>query len=143
MILAIGLQNVPEGTSVAIPMAEAGFSRTSQFWAAVLTSAPQPVGAVLAFLVVEHVRGLLPASFAFAAGAMLALVAFELVPQAFGAESPAGCGRRKPRRGSSDARARGDCRRLGLRPFPGRHCGNPASARRLATDGVGAQVTES
>jgi ZIP family zinc transporter len=83
VILAIGLQNVPEGTSVAIPMAEAGFSRASQFWAAVLTSAPQPVGAVLAFLVVEHVRGLLPASFAFAAGAMLALVVVELVPQAF------------------------------------------------------------
>jgi zinc transporter ZupT len=39
---------------------------------------------VLAFVVVDHVRGLLPASFAFAAGAMLALVAFELVPQAFG-----------------------------------------------------------
>jgi ZIP family zinc transporter len=84
VILAIGLQNVPEGTSVAIPMAEAGFSRSRQFWAAVLTSVPQPVGAVLAYLVVEHVRGLLPASFAFAAGAMLALVAFELVPQAFG-----------------------------------------------------------
>src|SRR5262245_9906189 len=84
VILAIGLQNVPEGTSVAIPMAEAGFSRASQFWAAVLTSAPQPVGAVLAYFVVEHVRVLLPASFAFAAGAMLALVALELVPQAFG-----------------------------------------------------------
>jgi ZIP family zinc transporter len=84
VILAIGLQNVPEGTSVAIPMAEAGFSRASQFWAAVLTSAPQPVGAVLAFLVVAHVRGLLPASFAFAAGAMLALVVLELVPEAFG-----------------------------------------------------------
>jgi len=84
VILAIGLQNVPEGTSVAIPMAEAGFSRSSQFWAAVLTSAPQPVGAVLAYLVVEHVRGLMPASFAFAAGAMLALVVIELVPQAFG-----------------------------------------------------------
>ena len=27
VILAIGLQNIPEGTSVAIPMAEAGFSR--------------------------------------------------------------------------------------------------------------------
>jgi ZIP family zinc transporter len=84
VILAIGLQNIPEGTSIAIPMAEAGFSRSSQFWAAVLTSAPQPLGAVLAFVVVDHVRGLLPASFAFAAGAMLALVAFELVPQAFG-----------------------------------------------------------
>jgi ZIP family zinc transporter len=87
VILAIGLQNIPEGTSVAIPMAEAGFGRSSQFWAAVLTSAPQPIGSVLAFLVVEHVRGLLPASFAFAAGAMLALVAFELVPQAFGSNS--------------------------------------------------------
>ena len=32
VILAIALQNVPEGTSVAIPMAEAGFSRASQFW---------------------------------------------------------------------------------------------------------------
>ena len=84
VILAIGLQNVPEGTSVAIPMAAAGFTRAQQFWAAVLTSAPQPFGAVFAFLVVEHVRALLPASFAFAAGAMLALVAYELVPQAFG-----------------------------------------------------------
>jgi zinc transporter, ZIP family len=81
VILAIGLQNIPEGTSIALPMETAGFSRSRQFWAAVLTSAPQPVGAVVAFLVVEHVRGLLPASFGFAAGAMLALVAFELVPQ--------------------------------------------------------------
>lgn len=42
VILAIGLQNVPEGTSVAIPMDGAGFTRAQQFWAAVLTSAPQP-----------------------------------------------------------------------------------------------------
>jgi ZIP family zinc transporter len=83
VILAIGLQNIPEGTSIAIPMEAAGFRRSQQFWAAVLTSAPQPLGAVVAFLLVEHVEGLLPFSFAFAAGAMLALVAVELVPQAF------------------------------------------------------------
>jgi ZIP family zinc transporter len=83
VILAIGLQNVPEGTSVAIPMDTAGFTWGRQFWAAVLTSAPQPVGAVVAFLLVEHVRALLPFSFAFAAGAMLALVVVELVPSAF------------------------------------------------------------
>jgi ZIP family zinc transporter len=84
VILAIALQNIPEGTSIALPMEMAGFSRSRQFWAAVLTSAPQPIGAVAAFLVVEQVRGLLPASFGFAAGAMLALVAIELVPQALG-----------------------------------------------------------
>jgi ZIP family zinc transporter len=81
VILAIALQNIPEGTSVAIPMAEAGFSRTQQFWAAVLTSAPQPLGAVVAFALVETVSSLLPVSFAFAAGAMLALVVADLLPR--------------------------------------------------------------
>ena len=83
IVLAIGLQNIPEGTSVAIPMQAAGFTRSQQFWAAVLTSAPQPVGAVVAYLAVEYVAGLLPFSFAFAAGAMLSLIAVELVPQAY------------------------------------------------------------
>jgi ZIP family zinc transporter len=83
VILAIGIQNVPEGTSVAIPMQEAGFGRARQFWAAVATSAPQPVGALVAFLAVEEVSGLLPFSFAFAAGAMLALIVVEMLPKAY------------------------------------------------------------
>ena len=83
VIRAIALQNVPEGTSVAIPMESVGFGRAQQFWAAVVTSAPQPVGAIAAYLAVEVVDGLLPFSFGFAAGAMLALVLFELAPQAF------------------------------------------------------------
>jgi ZIP family zinc transporter len=83
VILAIAIQNVPEGTSVAIPMAAAGFSRTRQFWAAVATSAPQPVGALIAYGLVEQVEALLPFSFAFAAGAMLTLIAEELLPSAY------------------------------------------------------------
>jgi ZIP family zinc transporter len=82
VITAIAVQNIPEGTSVAIPMAAAGFSRTRQFWAAVASSAPQPVGAVIAFLLVERIEPLLPFSFGFAAGAMLALVLMELLPEA-------------------------------------------------------------
>jgi ZIP family zinc transporter len=81
VILAIGLQNVPEGTSVAIPMNEAGFSRSQQFWAAVLTSAPQPLGAAIAYALVETVESLLSISFAFAGGAMLALVVTDLLPR--------------------------------------------------------------
>jgi ZIP family zinc transporter len=82
VILAIAIQNIPEGTSVAIPMEASGFGRSQQFWAAVGTSAPQPVGALIAFVAVEQVTALLPFSFAFAAGAMLALVAAELAPPA-------------------------------------------------------------
>jgi ZIP family zinc transporter len=82
VIVAIAIQNIPEGTSVAIPMAAAGYSPASQFWAAVATSAPQPIGAVVAYLLVREVSALLPFSFGFAAGAMLALVVLELLPQA-------------------------------------------------------------
>lgn len=83
VILAIGIQNVPEGTSVAIPMAVAGFGRSRQFWAAVATSAPQPIGALIAYLLVREISALLPFSFGFAAGAMLALIVAELLPQAW------------------------------------------------------------
>ncbi len=82
VILAIGIQNVPEGSAVAIPMGKAGYGFWQQFAAAVATSLPQPVGAVIAYLAVERVSGLLPASFGFAAGAMLILVAVELLPDA-------------------------------------------------------------
>jgi hypothetical protein len=82
--------HIPEGTSVAIPMAEAGFGRGRQFWAAVATSAPQPVGALLAFLAVEEIGGLLPLSFAFAAGAMLELIVLEMLPTAFAGRPRAG-----------------------------------------------------
>lgn len=50
-----------------------GFSTRDQFWAAVATSLPQPIGAVAAYLVVEAAEPLLPVSFGFAAGAMLAI----------------------------------------------------------------------
>ncbi|MFN8161125.1 MAG: ZIP family metal transporter [Solirubrobacterales bacterium] len=83
VILAIAIQNIPEGTSIAIPMSVAGFSRSRQFWVAVGTSAPQPIGALVAYALVSEVKALLPFSFGFAAGAMLALIFVELLPQAW------------------------------------------------------------
>ena len=82
IVVAIAIQNVPEGTSVAIPMEAAGYRPWQLFWAAVGTSAPQPVGAVIAYLLVAEVSALLPISFAFAAGAMLALVLISVLPDA-------------------------------------------------------------
>ena len=82
IVIAIAVQNIPEGTSVAIPMTYAGSSTTRQFWAAVGTSVPQPVGALAAYALVEEITALLPVSFGFAAGAMLALVGLELLPAA-------------------------------------------------------------
>jgi len=83
VLLAIAVQNVPEGTVTAIPLALEGAGRGRQVAAAIGTSLPQPLGAVLAFLLVEEIAGLLPVSFAFAAGAMLALVATDVAPDAW------------------------------------------------------------
>jgi ZIP family zinc transporter len=83
VIAAIAIQNVPEGTATAAAMAPAGYGRCKQFWGAVLTSVPQVPGALLAWVAVEQVSGLLPVSFALAGGAMLALVVVDLLPDAW------------------------------------------------------------
>lgn len=79
---AIAIQNVPEGTSVALPLASEGASGSQLFWAAVASSSPQVPGAVIAYLLVGWIAAILPFSFAFAGGAMLALVVVELGPEA-------------------------------------------------------------
>ena len=81
VITAIAIHNIPEGTSIAVPMSQAGYGFGRQFWAAVATSIPQPIGAVIAYLLVEQIAATLPISLGFAAGAMLALVVVELLPQ--------------------------------------------------------------
>jgi len=83
VITAIAIQNVPEGTATAAAMQPAGYPATQQFWGAVLTSVPQVPGALVAWLAVEQIDGLLPASFALAGGAMLALVVVDLLPDAW------------------------------------------------------------
>ena len=110
IVVAIAIQNVPEGTSTAIPMATAGFGCWAQFWAAIGSSIPQPIGAVIAFLLVERSTALLPLSFAFAAGAMLALVVVSVFPDALRAQRRDAYPRSRARRcfhGRLQRRARG------------------------------------
>jgi zinc transporter, ZIP family len=83
VIAAIAIQNVPEGTATAAAMQPAGYTGWQQVWGAVLTSVPQVPGALVAWLAVKHIQGLLPASFALAGGAMLALIVIDLLPDAW------------------------------------------------------------
>ncbi|MGM0718535.1 MAG: ZIP family metal transporter, partial [Halobacteriota archaeon] len=50
--------------------------------AAVFSSLPQPIGAVIAFVFVTWAREFLPFGFGFAAGAMIYLVMTEFIPEA-------------------------------------------------------------
>ncbi len=82
MTIAISIHNVPEGTAIAIPMQAMGLSNWRMVGAAVFSSLPQPIGAVIAFAFVSWAEAFLPFGFGFAAGAMVYLVATEFIPEA-------------------------------------------------------------
>jgi len=86
--LAIAIHNIPEGLAVAIPMRAGGASMQRCFWAAFLTSLPQPIAAVPASILSWAVQPLMPVLMGFAAGAMVYLVLLELIPQALQDVSP-------------------------------------------------------
>ncbi|WP_162224456.1 ZIP family metal transporter [Halorussus amylolyticus] len=90
MTVAISIHNVPEGTAIAIPMRAMGLARWRMVGAAVFSSLPQPIGAVVAFAFVRWARAFLPFGFGFAAGAMVYLVLTEFIPEALetGADLP-------------------------------------------------------
>jgi len=96
MTVAISIHNIPEGTAIAIPMRTMGLSKWRMVGAAVFSSLPQPIGAVISFVFVTWAREFLPFGFGFAAGAMVYLVATEFIPEALetGADLPGG-GRRE------------------------------------------------
>lgn len=86
--LAIALHNIPEGFAVAVPMRAAGASIHRCFWAAFLTSIPQPLAAVPAGYVSWIFQPLMPALMGFAAGAMIFLVILELIPESLTSTTP-------------------------------------------------------
>ncbi|AOV95432.1 transporter [Nanohaloarchaea archaeon SG9] len=83
MTIAISIHNIPEGIAISIPFKASGVSNWKTMGAAIFSSVPQPIGAVIAFIFVREARMFLPAGYGFAAGAMIYLVLTEFVEEAF------------------------------------------------------------
>ncbi|MDR2947566.1 MAG: ZIP family metal transporter [Candidatus Adiutrix sp.] len=81
LALGIGLQNLPEGLAVSLPLYRDGFSRSKAFIFGQLSGLVEPVSAVLGALAVGFARPLLPLALAFAAGAMIFVVAEDVIPE--------------------------------------------------------------
>lgn len=82
LAVAIAVHNVPEGIAISLPLRAKGVPVWKCAAWAIFTSIPQPVFAVPAFLLVSVFQPLLPFGLGFAGGAMLYLVASELMPEA-------------------------------------------------------------
>jgi ZIP family zinc transporter len=84
---AIALQNVPEGLVVAAALASLGVSRLIAVAAAIATGLIEPVGGAVGALVANASETATPWALSAAAGAMLFVVAHEIVPALRRAES--------------------------------------------------------
>ncbi|MFC2086054.1 ZIP family metal transporter [Bacteroidota bacterium] len=80
--IAIAIHNIPEGLAIGLVLIPRGVSILKTAWWAVFSSLPQVVLAVPAYLAVEFFRPSLPIGLGFAAGAMIWMVATELLPDA-------------------------------------------------------------
>jgi ZIP family zinc transporter len=81
LALGIGIQNFPEGTAVSMPLRREGMSRLRSFWYGQLSGMVEPAAGVVGAAVVLLMRPVLPYALAFAAGAMIFVVAEELIPE--------------------------------------------------------------
>lgn len=81
LAIGIGIQNFPEGMAVAMPLRRNGVSRFKSFWYGQLSAIVEPVAGVLGAVAVVYMKGLLPYTLAFAAGAMIYVVVEEVIPE--------------------------------------------------------------
>lgn len=82
LAFGIGLQNFPEGAAVSIPLRRDGMSRLKSFFYGQISGIVEPLAGLAGVLLVAAMRPILPYALAFAAGAMIYVVAEEVLPEA-------------------------------------------------------------
>ena len=83
LAVGIGVQNFPEGMCVAFPLRANGMGRFKSFFIGQLSGAVEIVAGVVGAVAVTFVNGILPWALSFSAGAMIAVVCSELIPESF------------------------------------------------------------
>lgn len=80
LALGIGIQNFPEGLAVSMPLRREGMARRKSFFYGQMSGMVEPIAGVIGALAVTIMQPLLPYALSFAAGAMIFVVAEEVIP---------------------------------------------------------------
>lgn len=81
LAIGIGIQDIPEGLAVSIPLRRDGASRLKSFWYGQLSGVIEPVFCVVGAMAVILTQSILPYTLAFAAGAMFFIIVEEIIPE--------------------------------------------------------------
>lgn len=82
LAIGIGIQNVPEGAAVALPLMQEGMSAPKAFAMGSLSGLAEPVFGILVVVFATAIAPYMPWMLAFSAGAMMYVVVEELIPEA-------------------------------------------------------------
>jgi len=79
--LGIGIQNIPEGAAIALPLRQGGFSVRRSFMLGTASGAVEPFFGVLSAMMITLSGSMMPLLMSFSAGAMMWVVFSEMLPE--------------------------------------------------------------
>ena len=81
LAIGIGIQNIPEGAVVSLPIKGESGSSMKAFLFGMMSGIVEPIAAVLGLFLAMQIQGIMPWALAFAAGCMIYVVAEEMIPE--------------------------------------------------------------
>lgn len=87
LAVGIALQNLPEGLAVSAPFLRDGASKRRAFFIGQMSGAVEVLAALAGSMLILHVQSILPMLLAFAAGAMVHVAVFEMIPESLKSNS--------------------------------------------------------
>lgn len=81
LAIGIGIQNIPEGAVVSLPIKSETGSSSKAFVFGMLSGAVEPVAAIIGLFLAMQIQGIMPWALAFAAVCMIYVVAEEMIPE--------------------------------------------------------------
>ena len=81
LAIGIGIQNIPEGAVVSLPIKSETGSNKKAFLFGMLSGIVEPIAAVIGLFLAMQIQGVMPWALAFAAGCMIYVVCEEMIPE--------------------------------------------------------------
>ena len=80
LAVGVGLQNIPEGAAVALPIKSETGSSMKAFLFGAASGIVEPIAGIVGLFLAMKIQAIMPWALAFAAGCMIYVVAEEMMP---------------------------------------------------------------